>query len=548
MKRLLRFGLILLPVILVIVLLAVRSGDRAGVRGKSPALPIAGEISSENQLAQDLALSDAAVIEYTTGTRSEVFNVVDTGIQYTQPSRACAVNRCRQVNIYNFDENETIAAIVNLDQRLVLDVLHQPGVLPAANPRLTEVAIEAILNAPALEEALGRKPARDEIMPMPSSLAGTDCGSIHPCLGAAFLNGEQFVWAHVDLTTERFAGLGWSPAPADHGTSTTTEPDSACSDSFDLDRDGWTLTYAVTASDGLRLNDVRFNNVSVLTSVKLVEWHADYGATGFVDAIGCSGGGGGFPIYPYGPTQVIDITGANQNVIGFEVVQDFRMNNWGQSCNYRYEQHNQFYQDGSFRIVAGSFGKGCGTNATYRPLIRIDLAVNGDDNDTFAVWDGSSYDDQAVEFWELQDGPYTAEGYAWRVMDTLINAGYTIEPGQGQFSDQGRGDNAFIYVVQHHPNEGDGDLGSIGACCNNNEEQGPHIYLDGETIADQNIVLWYVPQYVTDITPGSEYCWTLQGEPNPVTFPCFGGPMFHPFGFNFSGFELWLPLMQRDNE
>ncbi len=25
------------------------------------------------------------------------------------------------------------------------------------------------------------------------------------------------------------------------------------------------------------------------------------------------------------------------------------------------------------------------------------------------------------------------------------------------------------------------------------------------------------------------YCWTIAGEPNPETYPCFSGPMFTPF-------------------
>jgi PKD repeat protein len=39
----------------------------------------------------------------------------------------------------------------------------------------------------------------------------------------------------------------------------------------------------------------------------------------------------------------------------------------------------------------------------------------------------------------------------------------------------------------------------------------------------------------TDASDGGNgyYCWTLAGEPNPVTYPCFTGPMFVPI--NSSG-------------
>jgi hypothetical protein len=38
-----------------------------------------------------------------------------------------------------------------------------------------------------------------------------------------------------------------------------------------------------------------------------------------------------------------------------------------------------------------------------------------------------------------------------------------------------------------------------------------------------------VPQAETDQGMGTEYCWTVSGEPNPETYPCWMGPMFTPF-------------------
>jgi PKD repeat protein len=53
--------------------------------------------------------------------------------------------------------------------------------------------------------------------------------------------------------------------------------------------------------------------------------------------------------------------------------------------------------------------------------------------------------------------------------------------------------------------------------------------LNGEDIQAGNLVIWYVPQAQTDGTAPDYYCWTVQGEPNPETYPCFAGPMFVPF-------------------
>ena len=78
----------------------------------------------------------------------------------------------------------------------------------------------------------------------------------------------------------------------------------------------------------------------------------------------------------------------------------------------------------------------------------MDVAVNGDNNDTFALWDGAQWVDQATEGWWLQSGPYTAEGYRYRITDQS-GAGYYVEPGQGQFDDLGTGDNAYMYPVSY---------------------------------------------------------------------------------------------------
>ncbi len=59
--------------------------------------------------------------------------------------------------------------------------------------------------------------------------------------------------------------------------------------------------------------------------------------------------------------------------------------------------------------------------------------------------------------------------------------------------------------------------------------------MNNEPVQNQNIVLWYVPQMTTDVTAlqaaegeADYYCWTVRGEPDPETYPCFAGPMFVP--------------------
>lgn len=343
------------------------------------------------------------------------------------------------------------------------------------------------------------------------------------------------------------------------------EPAGGCPAPGSVNRDGWALSYATSGNDGLRITNVTHQGRAVLTSVSLPEWHVDYNgeyanSPGFRDVIGCGGSGGGFLILPYGETEILDLVDGS-TVIGFEVVQDFRMAQWGDECNYRYSQRYQFYGDGRFRIVAGAYGKGCGTDPAmqqpvYRPVIRIDIAVDGEANDSFALWDGAQWVVQSSETYRT---PYESAGFGphqlndanvgWWVMDAG-GAGFYIEPGLGQFNDGGKADNPFIYVTLHKPEEeGDPDLPSwsIDYCCYDDHKQGPENFVNGEPIGSANLVLWYVAQSVTDRLPEAEdgdgrFCWTVSGEPNPETYPCFTGPMFTPFELTE---KFYLPLVER---
>ena len=505
------------------------------VRGKSAAIPLSSELTPEQQLAQDLALSNATVQRYTFGRRSEVFGVHQIlADQYTEASSACATADCRQVEIYNFDDNAAITAIVNIETSQVLDVLHLPHMHPGINKRLNDLALDIALNAPEIIDILGFRPDTADMAPVEGNLLKTSCATGHLCAAPTFELGDRVLWAIVDLTDEKLAGTYWTNIDPT-GSSTFFAPD-GCPISGSVNRDGWTMDYAVTGSDALRVYNITYNGTAVATSIKTVEWHADYGSGGYVDSTGCNPTGG-FPIFPYGDAQVLDLLDNNNNVIGFEVVQDFRMSNWGNSCNYRYEQRMRFYTDGRFRPVTAAYGRGCGTNALYRPLTRIDIAIEGDANDSFARWDGNQWADVTTEnyfvpYTETGHGPHQsdADGFSWRVLDSVAGAGYYMERDIGQFDGvNGRGDDPFIYAVLHHPSEGDTDLGTVGVCCNDNHMQGPDAYLNSENIENVNLVLWYVPQSLTDAIGPDYYCWTLQGEPNPVTYPCFSGPMFVPF-------------------
>ncbi len=508
----------------------------AEVRGKMTAVPIAAQMTPEQQTAQDLALADTRVQAFTSGHRAEVFGVSRVVLgPYPAALSACAATDCRQVEIYLWDTDTAVTAFVRLDTGEVLDVLRQPHLRPGINKRLHDLSLEIATNAPEVIAALGYKPAAGKVLAaVDAGLLDTACGGEHLCVAPTFAAGDgRILWAVVDLTAEELAGIYWTEAPPVGEFEPFVPTD--CNNPLSVSRDGWSLSYVTTNNDGLNVYNVTYNGVPVITSIKLVEWHADYGSSGYQDSTGCSSGGGGFTIYPYGATQVLDLLDEQSNVIGFEVVQDFRMGNWGNTCNYRYEQRIRFYADGSFRPVSAAYGKGCGTNSLYRPVLRINIAVDDEENDLFSRWDGAAWqamltEDYLVPYTEAGHGPHHIDpnGYSWKVEDTVSGAGYYIVQDVGQFPN-GEGDNPFLYPVLHHANEGDTDLYVFSSgCCNDNHQQGPHLYLNGESINSENIVLWYVPQADTDATAPDYYCWTISGEPNPETYPCFVGPLFVP--------------------
>ncbi len=499
-------------------------------RGKMPAAPLADGLTPEQQAAQDLALADPRVQIRTTGRRAEVFGVRGVGLHFPAGHEACALHDCRQVEIYLFDDNATVLALVDLDAAEVRDVFYQPGIQPGANQRITNLAAEIARNSPELIAELGYRPAREDLYPMDGGMVGTPCATRHYCLAMNVYQDGSLVWAFVDVTAEALVGVQRAAVPEGPPPDVSADLSAGdCPAPGVVNRDGWALSYETTANDGLRVYAVAFGGMPVLTSAKLAEWHADYGSSGFVDSIGCAQGGGGYTIFPFGLTEVNDLI-EDGEVVGFELVQDFRMSNWGALCNYRYDQHYQFFTSGAFRIVGAAFGKGCDDTSTYRALMRIDLAVAGDDDDNFATWNGSEWVTQTVEGWWSQVAPYTPEGYKWRVSDANGRA-YYVEPGQGQFSDGGRGDYAYAYAVKFNAGEGDTNLGALGTCCQDDHQQGPDEYLNTEAIASENIVLWYVPQFETtaDLGPPADYyCWTVSGLPDPETYPCPGGPLFVP--------------------
>ncbi|MEM7331234.1 MAG: PKD domain-containing protein [Chloroflexota bacterium] len=540
-----RRPVIFLAIIAIVLLLTWGSSLREmAVVGKSPAQTLDQPMSQAQRIAQNVALANGDVQALTLGQRSEVFGVRDVGNQFTTKSTACAELLCQQVEIYNFDSNSTVMAIVDIENQTVLDVLDMPHLQPGINQRLADRAIEIALTHPDVIAELGFEPTEVDMAPVAGGLQGSNCDQ-HLCAAPTVRVGNRVLWAIVDLTDETLVGLNWTEV-FENGRSETFNSNSGCPAAGSVNQMGWQLEYETTGTDGLRIFDASYNGRDVLDSATLAEWHVDYNGTyhiaGFLDVTGCGGGGGGFFIFPFGETEILDLVESNSTV-GFEVVQDFRMSQWGEACHYRYEQRMQFYEDGRFRLVSGAYGRGCGFFPVYRSVLRVDLALDAAGQEQVGYWSGSRWVQPANELYLTPDSTsFGPAGHPLADNDAMLwlmnqgGEGFYLQPAFGQFDDAGRGDEPFVYITKYAESEGVTDLPVFGGlCCEDNHEQGPHNFVNDEPVQDENVVIWYVAQHDTEVNldnNSQNYCWTVSGDPTPEAYPCFGGPLFVPFGYD----------------
>ena len=473
--------------------------------------------------------------------RAEVFSVFalrQSDLSTQWPS--CRPEPCMRVEIYDYSRNQTLIAVVDPELGEVLSWRAELSTQPELPEHLKELATRIAISSPEVSEALGgiKPEAKAALMASTkTALNGTRCErSRHLCVAPTFVQGNIAVWAIVDLTDLKLVGVQWTELGA-HEPQPPTEQslsDAAltaryCQRNSELQEAGWQLNYMLTASDGLRISEVRFNGVPVLTSAKLVDWHVSYSERegfGYSDAVGCPTFSSA-AVIPFAPPSAQPLH-ENGVAVGFELVQEFRSAGWPGPCNYSYRQSYQFYNNGSFRPTATSIGAGCGNDGTYRPVLRIEPAGSGW---VFSGWNGKAFAPINSERWLAPDASVASNGARFGLRNSQLN--YQIIPGRGQFADGRHGDSEWFYLTARHADrdEGASDMLTIGPCCNSDFAQGPEKFIDTppEPLSGQ-AVLWYVPQLKNATEPGKENCWArseLQAGVLTVrAYPCTGGPLF----------------------
>jgi hypothetical protein len=520
-----------------------------------PVLLCGDSLNQQQQLAQQIALYDSVFTRQTRDAktnapyRNEIFAILPArqsdmeGIQgITNPEN------CYRVEMYNYPLNITTIAITDIKQQRNLNVFTQPESQPEIPQYLKKIAIKIAVESPEVQQAYGIKPGEKEALMAgtKTSLNRSRCErSRHLCVAPTFVKDGKALWAIVDLTDNKLVGVRWTnvgdagprpPAITERKLQDDKITACFCEVETPLEKDGWKMSYMLTSSDGLRIAQVSFNGKLILQSAKLVDWHVSYSGTdgfGYSDAVGCPYFSQA-AVIAFQPPKIAQLKDDNNNIVGFTLEQAFKSEMWPMPCNYNYRQRYEFYKDGRFRIAGASIGRGCGNDGTYRPVFRIAFA---NEQNNFAEWSAGNWNNWGNEKWQLQNSSttYADNKFQYRLTDNS-GTGFFIEPGNGQFGDGGRGDNAFVFVTQAKQGieEGESDLVTIGPCCNTDYHQGPEKFIEPtpDNIQNKKLVLWYIPQLKNDDTKGREYCWSESVLENGLyttkIFPCFAGPMFVP--------------------
>ncbi|MCF6244010.1 MAG: hypothetical protein L3J43_03120 [Sulfurovum sp.] len=553
---------------------AYLSALRALIKEGKSLLPLpSNELDSDAQKVQDFLLTHPKFLKDTKqGTKllhNEMMRILPAIISSMdeKTQKTCQSNTCYQAEKYNFVTNATTRAIVDVEHMKLLSLEQYPNMQPDISLRLTRIAQEIALHAPEVKKELGFTPRKKDITManVRGSMKESPCeNTTHLCVAPTFTDHkkEQALWAVVDLTELRFAAAKWA------GLGKTTTPaciserslqnrhimKNYCQKDTVLEKNGWKITYRLTGSDGLEIRDVTYQGKKVLKSAKIVDWHVSYKQKGgenldtttqtyvegrrveyvrgeggeymfgYNDAMGC-------PMFstsvvlPFNGPQVKELNTSD----GFMLTQDFRNPKWPMACNYRYENRFEFYKDGSFRVVGVNKGRGCGDNALYRPVMRIDMDI--DQKETFWKMKNNTWEVVAHEF---KEKVINTKPYAYKVTSSgSQKQGYYLESNDGQFGDKSRGDNATLFITAFKAEEGDQDLLTLGSCCKP-EEEGVERYIeDNASIVSDDLVLWYVPHVRNDAKEGQEYCWADtriddDGKLEIKVWPCTVGPKFIP--------------------
>lgn len=485
-----------------------RRGQMAVAVAKGQQLFAAGSVpvALNTETARAIALADDEVATLLTGKSYDFVNAIPLTASEAGPwhDAGCDSANCAHIIFYDYSDGGTINAIVNAGTARVIDRWREPAARPAGSPSILEKAVAIAAAEPQVRTVLSDIGAGDPLMvPMSGWLADDDCRQDW-CVDLTYhdpAGSGRIFHVFVNLVQEKVARTFYTRGRADLDVAM---PDASQRNVFTdgcHEQYGWSVCWEMTAHDGINFSEATYEGTSVFASAKIGQIEAWYPSWpgGYRDEIGFNAS-----VPPFGDTQVNDLGDS------FEVRQLFtEFTRWPNCiCCYRYEEIIRFYADGAFELRFVSHGPGCDDLSIYRPFWRINLALDGPNNDQVWVWQEAQWvesrREQEVENFVEDLSP---NGYKIATIDGDASYRWRLLPTDPLGLDEAR-----FFVLQNKEMEGEGPI----ATGPGDTYQPPRQWLDGEAASGRDVALWFVPSLKTK---KSDPVW-CKPDPEPGINQC----------------------------
>lgn len=468
----------------------------------------------------DLAETDAPIMELLDGAEYGFVSAVRLSYGEARPWRdkGCLHNNCAHVTYYDYESGGTINAVLTLEDGAAISRWKDADARPGGSADILQRAMAVAAADGEVRAILGElsEPA-PAMIPMSGWLADDAC-SREWCVDLTYHDPEgsgRILHIFVNLETEQVARTFFSRGRAARSKPDPISQRNAFQDDC-IDQYGWNVCWEMTAHDGVNFRDATYQGQTIFASVKIGQVEAWYPSWpgGYRDEIGFAAS-----VPPFGGTNVVDLGD------GIEVSQLFtEFTHWPNCiCCYRYEQIMRFFMDGTLEFEFVSHGPGCDDVPSYRPFWRIDIDLDGPENDEVWIWETDQWA-QASSERELH--PFvediSPDGYRIATIDGDLNYRWRMLRTDPLERDESR-----FFVLRYDPLQGDGPI----VAGPGDTYQPPRQWMGEEPLSGENVVLWFVP-ILKQLQGGP---WWCMPDPDPDYNPCNtilraepGGPLHQP--------------------
>ena len=462
------------------------------------------ETAVDQARARELALADEGVDSILSGkdfgflfalplTSMESQRLIDGG---------CDDGACARVSFYDYSDGGTVDAIVNLDTDQVVESTVHRDARPGASLQVVPRALAIAAADPRVTKVLDDVRKAEPVMgPMSGWLMDDDCREDW-CVDLTFAapdgSGRTF-HVFVNMEREEVARIFYSRSRPERvyeqPAAQVRTWDDGCHEQY-----GWNVCWEMTAHDGVEFRDATYNGDSIFSSVKIGQVEVFYPSWpgGYRDEVGFAAS-----VEPADGTDVTDLGD------GFEVRQLFtEFLTWPNCvCCYRYEQILRFYADGTLDLHFISHGPGCDDPMIYRTFWRIDLDLDGPENEELLIWEDGQWVEAETEM-------------SLPLFESLSPEGEVLITGAGQFryrwlplpTDPLGDDDGQMFLLRWNEDQGEGEIVAGPP----DSFWPPGQWLSDESLPGENIVIWYIP--ILNGKKGDP--WWCAPEPAPEFSPC----------------------------